>query len=354
MSKKIKINTKTKQYLIEIDDNFILSRLNSFTKNKNKVFIIIDSSVVNLLKKLRKSKNIFIIKIKGSEKIKDFKHFSTFANKILNNGVDRNSTIVAIGGGTVGDLAGLIASTVLRGINFILIPTTLLSQVDSSIGGKNGINTSYGKNLIGTFYQPNQVLIDINFLKSLSKKQLKSGYAEIVKHAIINDLNFFKWLDINYSKILNLEKKVIIYAIFKSIKIKSKYVSSDTEEVLFNNNSRAMLNFGHTFGHALETFYKYKKLTHGEAISIGMVVASKLSNKIGTLKQEDLNKIINHFDKVNLPIHDINIKNEKILKIVLKDKKNLSQKINLILIRKIGQAYYLRNQNPKKIFKIIE
>ena len=353
MSKIIKINTKEKKYKIEINNNFILRRLKKISKNNNKFFVIIDTSVEYLFKNITLSKNILVIKIKGSEKIKDLKHFNIISKKILNHNVDRNSTIVAVGGGSVGDLAGLIASTVLRGIKYVLIPTTLLSQVDSSIGGKNGINTIHGKNLIGSFYQPDEVLIDIKFLKSLPKRELKSGYAEIVKHAIINDSNFFKWLDSNYIKIFNLEKKAIMYAIYKSIKIKSKFVSSDTKEVLFNSKSRAMLNFGHTFGHALETFYKYKKLTHGEAISIGMVIAAKLSKNISKLNQGDLNKIINHFEKVDLPINDVNIKNKKIINIVLKDKKNLDEKLNLVLIKRIGQAFYLRNQNPKHIFKLI-
>ncbi len=354
MNKKIIVNTKEKKYTIEINNNFILNRLKKISNNKSKLFIIIDTSVNYLLDNLNLSKNVCIIKIKGSEKIKDFKSYIYITKKILNNKVNRNSTIIAIGGGTIGDLSGFIASTILRGINYILVPTTLLSQVDSSIGGKNGINSIYGKNLIGTFYQPDTVLIDISFLKSLPKRELKSGYAEIIKHAIISDSNFFKWLDKNYLKIFSLDKKTILYAIYKSIKIKSKFVTFDTKEVLKNNNSRAILNFGHTFGHALETFYEYKKLNHGEAIAIGMVVAAKLSKKIGYLSVNDVNKIIDHFQKVGLPVSDKNLKNKKIKSIIANDKKNISEKINLILIEKIGQACFLRNQNIKNIFKLID
>ena len=155
--------------------------------------------------------------------------------------VDRN--IIAIGGGTLGDLTGFIASTVLRGLDFFLIPTTLLSQVDSSIGGKNGINTVYGKNLIGTFYQPKEVLIDISILNSLPKKEIKSGYAEIIKHALIHDYSFFTWLERNSDKLFNLNKSILEKAIYKSIMIKLFYVSKDEIEYLLNNNSRAMLNF---------------------------------------------------------------------------------------------------------------
>ena len=251
-------------------------------------------------------------------------------------------------------MTGFVASTILRGVRLILIPTTLLSQVDSSIGGKNGINTNIGKNLIGTFYLPNEVLIDPKILKSLSKKELKSGYAEIVKHSLISDNVFFSWLDKNYKRIFKLEKKALIYSIYKSIKIKAQFVDSDSKEILMNNKSRAILNFGHTFGHALETLYQYRnKITHGEAIAIGMIIASKLSNKLSTLSNIDLERIMNHFIKVGLPIYDNNIKNKKILSIIQNDKKNTDGKINLIFLKKIGQAYYSRNVNPKYISRIL-
>ena len=159
-----------------------------------------------------------------------------------------------------------------------MIPTTLLSQVDSSIGGKNGINSKYGKNLIGTFYQPDIVIIDPTILKSLPLKQIKTGYAEIVKHALINDKNFYNWLKKNLKNILLLKENPLSYAISESIKIKAKYVTRDEKEKRINSSSRAMLNFGHTFGHALESINKYRSnLTHGEAISIGMILATKIS-----------------------------------------------------------------------------
>ena len=182
------------------------------------------------------------------------------------------------GGGTLGDLSGFIASTILRGIDLILFPTTLLSQVDSSIGGKNGINTNSGKNLVGTFYQPKFVFIDPKMLKTLPKREILSGYAEIIKHGIINDIKFFNWLNKNSKKILTLDNKILTEAIYKSIIIKRKYVLKDEKENLKNINSRAILNFGHTFGHVIEQTNDYKtNLNHGEAVAIGMVMASKLS-----------------------------------------------------------------------------
>ena len=178
-------------------------------------------------------------------------------------------------------MAGFIASTLLRGIDLKLIPTTLLSQVDSSIGGKNGINSYSGKNLIGTFYHPSEVIIDTKILKTLPLREIKSGYVEILKHSLIKDLSFFKWLDKNYKKIFSYDFKIIEKAVFKSILIKSHFVKKDPKEKLKNHNSRAMLNFGHTIGHALETFYNYNKLNHGEAIAIGIIIESKISYKSG-------------------------------------------------------------------------
>ncbi len=352
MNKRIKIETSDKKYFIEIKFNFFKKKLLKLVKNDKKIFIVIDSKVKYLIKNFQFKKNINVITISASEKIKNFNNYELLINKLLSKGIDRDSTIIAIGGGSLGDLTGFVSSTLLRGIKLILIPTTLLSQVDSSLGGKNGINSIYGKNLIGSFYQPEEVFIDPIILKSLSKREMRSGYAEIIKHALINDSVFFNWLNKNYDKIFKLQEKEIVYAIYKSVKIKSKFVTNDTKELLTNNNSRAVLNFGHTFGHALESFYKYKNtITHGEAISIGMVVASKLSNKIGSLSKIDLNKIIDHFKMVNLPVYDKNIKKKKILSIIKSDKKNKNNKINLILLKKIGAAFYFKNVNPKKILK---
>jgi len=354
MRNNIIIRTKEKNYLIQIKINSIKNKLKKIIKNEDKVFIIIDKKVDHLIKDLSDKKNLFIIRVVGSEKIKNYIFFQKITEKLLSKGIDRKSCIISIGGGTVGDISGFIASTVLRGVKFILIPTTLLSQVDSSIGGKNGINSMYGKNLIGTFYQPNLVIIDPYILMTLPIKELKSGYAEIIKHALIYDSIFFKWLENNYNKIFNLNFNTLEKAINKSILIKSKFVQKDTKEKLINNYSRAILNFGHTFGHALETFYQYKKkLTHGEAIAIGMMIASKISNKFNYLSKNDLIKINNHFKKVGLPTSDKNMYNIAIFSLIKKDKKNTGKNINLVLLKKIGKAKYSRNLDIKKIKKII-
>ena len=198
------IKLKNNNNLIIIEKNSILQIIKDEIKLKKKIFIIIDSKVINILKKIKKNPNLTIIKINASEKIKSINSYWKIISLLLKNKIDRESCIIAIGGGTIGDLSGFIASTILRGVNFIMIPTTLLSQVDSSIGGKNGINSIYGKNLIGTFLQPNKVIIDTSVLKTLSKRELRSGYAEILKHSLISDKKFYNWLDANYNKILSL------------------------------------------------------------------------------------------------------------------------------------------------------
>ena len=357
MVKNLRLKTKSSNYSINVGKGSFKKIINDLKKLQQKKYIIIDSKVYKYFKlylnKLE-GKDINLIKVNSSEKIKSIKTYWDITSQLLNKNINRSSIIVAIGGGTLGDLCGFIASTILRGVKFILIPTTLLSQVDSSIGGKNGINSKLGKNLVGTFYQPSLVIVDPTFLKSLSYREIKSGYAEIVKHAIINDEIFFNWLNNNYKNILELKTKEITYAIEKSIKIKIKFVKNDEKEILKNSLSRTMLNFGHTFGHALETINNYKSsLSHGEAISIGMIIAAKISHLIGNLSKYQLEKIITHFKNCGLPIKSNLILKEKFFKLLINDKKNQNDKINLILLSEIGKAFYAKNFELKKIKKLM-
>ena len=346
--KNKKLNTS-----ILIKKNYISTFVNKIAKENEKVFCVIDSKIKNKFN-FKKEKNIKIITIKCGEKIKTINGYKNLAEKLIKNNVNRKSVLVAIGGGTLGDLAGFVSSTVLRGLDFFLIPTTLLSQVDSSIGGKNGINMTYGKNMLGTFYQPKEVLIDISVLNSLPNKEIKSGYAEIIKHALINDYNFFCWLEKNIDKLLNLNKSILEKAIYKSIMIKLLYVRKDEKESLLNSHSRAMLNFGHTIGHAIESNYNYKKFNHGEAISIGMITEAKISNYLGLLSSNELHRILIHFKKCNLKIFDKIIKEKKIIKIISKDKKNFNDNINFSLINKIGSSIFYRKLDKDKVYKILQ
>ncbi len=351
MNNKIYIKNRKLKTSILIKKNYISKFINNIAKKNETVFCILDTKIkLNFAKQ----NNIKIIRMKCGESVKTFDGYKELAEKLIKNNVNRKSVIVAIGGGTLGDLVGFVASTVLRGLDFFLIPTTLLSQVDSSIGGKNGINTIYGKNLLGTFYQPKEVLIDISTLKSLPKKEIRSGYAEIIKHALIKDYTFFCWLDKNSSKLLNLNKSILEKAIYKSIMIKLFFVKKDEKELLLNNNSRAMLNFGHTIGHAIESHYRYSKFNHGEAISIGMITEAKLSNFIGLLSSNELEKIIKHFKKCELKIYDKILKDKLLINKLAKDKKNYLNKINFSLIDKIGSSIFYKKLDKNKVHNILK
>ena len=233
-----------------------------------------------------------ILKFIESNPTKEFNHFQNLISKILDKNPERSTSLIALGGGVVGDLAGFAASIILRGINYFQIPTTLLAQVDSSVGGKTGVNSEHGKNLIGTFYQPKGVLIDTNVLATLSKRELLAGYAEVVKYGIIGDKKFFEWLEINGEALIKGDEGLQKYAIMESCRAKAKIVNQDEKET----GNRALLNFGHTYGHALEAEMGYSsRLLHGEAVAIGMLLAFDLSVLMGFCAKEEAARVQKHF-----------------------------------------------------------
>jgi len=354
---KLQIRTGDQKYPIFIGKN-ILDKLQIILKknliNFNQCLVIADKNVPKkLLKKVLNSfpkQKIFLHYFNASEKNKNQKSINNILSILLKKNFNRNDCIISIGGGITGDVSGFAASIFKRGLKFINIPTTLLSQVDSSIGGKTGINCKYGKNLIGAFYQPSLVISDINFLASLPKREIVCGYGEILKHALIADRKFFIFLNKNSSEILDLKSPLIEKTIFKSCSIKKKVVEADEKEM----GMRKILNFGHTFAHAYEATLGYsKKLNHGEAVILGIKTAAKFSllNKILNLKEFDL--IENHLSKLNLPrnLNNFFLKNNlnEILSFMKKDKKNNTDKINLVLLKKIGSPIYKLNFNEKKI-----
>ena len=349
---KILIKTKDKNYPIIIGEN-ILNKvgnlINTQIPNCKKIALIIDSNVPKkILMKVKNSIKSFDnlhIKLNTSEKIKNFKTVDKLLNKILKKNFHRNDCIIALGGGILGDIAGLTASLIKRGIKFVNIPTTFLSQLDSSIGGKTSVNSKYGKNLIGSFYQPEMVISDISTLNSLPKREIICGYAEILKHALILDKKLFFWLQKNGKKILNLNNKTVVQkAIYQSCKIKAKIVEKDEKE----KDLRMILNFGHTFGHAFEATTNFSnKINHGESVLLGMMCAAEFAfiNKI--LKNKELNSIKQHYSMLNLPNKVVNYFTKKDVKNIIQfmksDKKNSDSKIKLILISKIGKALKLRS-----------
>ena len=342
--KKLIIKTENHKYPILIGSNLIPKIEFFFNENLiqfNNCLFVIDENIPNkeilLIKKTFKNKKKFFIFLKANEKNKNQTTINNILEFLLKKNFSRQDCVIAVGGGITGDVVGFAASLFKRGMKFINIPTTLLSQVDSSIGGKTGINSKYGKNLIGSFYQPELVISDTNFLKSLPKREIICGYGEILKHSIIANKSFYKFLSKNSSKILKLKSSYIEKAILESCKIKKLIVEKDEKE----KNLRKVLNFGHTFAHAYEASLDFsKKLNHGEAVLLGINTAIKFSKVKKFLKHREYNSITTHMKNVNLPFNlkkYFSIKHlNKILKFMLKDKKNNSDKINLILLKKIG------------------
>jgi len=349
---KLVVKTNNKNYPIIIGEN-ILKKSGNYIKNQipncKKIALIVDNKIpkkiVKQIKYSLRNFDILYIGINVTEKTKNINTVNKLIVKLLKKNFHRNDCIIALGGGVLGDLSGLTASLVKRGIKFVNIPTTLLSQVDASVGGKTGVNSQFGKNLIGTFYQPDLVLTDITTLKSLTKREIICGYSEILKHSLILNKKFFFWLQKNGKNILNLNNKYIIQrAIYNSCKIKAEIIKKDEKE----NNLRKILNFGHTFGHALEASKNFSnKINHGEAVLIGMNCANEFSflNKI--LKKKDFELINNHYSELNLPkkIGDYFKKKDlrNLVKFMKADKKNIDSKINLILISKIGKTLKPKN-----------
>ena len=354
---KLQVKTVNQKYPIFIGNN-ILSKFKTILKdnliNFNQCLVIADKNVPKkLIDKILNSlskKKIFLHYFNSSEKNKNQKSINNILSILLSKNFNRNDCIISVGGGITGDVSSFAASIFKRGLKFINIPTTLLSQVDSSIGGKTGINSKYGKNLIGSFYQPSLVISDIIFLKSLPKREVICGYGEILKHALISDKKFFSFLNINGSQILNLKSPLIEKAIFKSCFIKKKVVEADEKEI----SIRKILNFGHTFAHAYEATLGYsKRLNHGEAVILGIKTAAKFSLSINILNIKEFNLIENHLNKLSLP-NNINkffsIKNlNTIFSFMKKDKKNNTNKVNLVLLKKIGTPIYKLEFDEKKI-----
>ena len=270
----------------------------------------------------------------------------TSARQILQNGADRQTLVIALGGGVVGDLAGLAASLALRGLDIVQIPTTLVAQVDSSVGGKTGINTGHGKNVIGTFYQPRLVIIDVSLLDSLPQREMLAGYAEVVKYGLIRDAGFFRWCQANGAQLLAGDRAAQIHAIGESCAHKAKIVAADEREA----GERALLNFGHTFGHALEAAAGYdNRLLHGEAVAIGMCVAFQLSAQLGLCPNKDAYEVRDHFTAVGLPTapKTVDYKDiDQLMQYMVQDKKAKAGKLTLILARGIGDAFI--NQDVKE------
>ena len=359
----VNVDLGERAYPIHIG-NGILERASALVPidlTSRKVFILHDTNVVAHVERLRtgiKAASINVLMMQGGEPTKSWVQLQAVVDWLLSNHVDRKSVLFVVGGGVLGDLGGFAASIVLRGIPFVQVPTTLLAQVDSSVGGKTGINTAQGKNLAGAFYQPAAVLCDTDTLKTLPERELKAGYAEVVKYGLLGSRDFFEWLEDNGPKVLSLEASSLTDAIETSCRSKADIVGDDEREQAGGN--RALLNLGHTFAHALEAAAGYDgRLLHGEAVSIGMVLAFRLCVKMGLCPENDAQRMERHLKSCGLKteISDISPSltqgSQEIVQLMYHDKKASSGKIGFILVHKIGEAFQSSDVDMNDVLKII-
>jgi 3-dehydroquinate synthase len=294
-----------------------------------------------------------LVSVPSGEASKDFAHLELILGSVLERRPERGSMLLALGGGVVGDLTGLAASLLLRGVDFIQAPTTLLAQVDSAVGGKTGINTRYGKNLVGTFHQPRLVLADLDSLSTLPRRELLAGYAEVAKYGLIDEPEFFAWLEANGAKLVAGDTAARAYAIEQSCRAKARIVAADERET----GQRALLNLGHTFGHALEAALGYGgALLHGEAVAIGMTMAFELSVRLGLAPASDAARVRRHLTSVGLPTRPPggNWDVDRLLTLMAQDKKVRDGRITFVLARGIGQAFVARNVDTEVVRAILQ
>jgi 3-dehydroquinate synthase len=330
-----------RSYSIHIGQN-LLSRADLIVPHlkRKQVVVVTNTTVAPLyLEKLAEplrahGVTVLPIILPDGEQYKNSETLNLIYDALLSNRCERNTTLIALGGGVVGDMTGYAAATFLRGVPFIQIPTTLLSQVDSSVGGKTGINHPLGKNMIGAFYQPQLVLADTDTLNTLPDRELSAGIAEVIKYGLIRDPDFFAWLETNMTLLRVRNPQAMAYAIYRSCQNKATVVAADEKE----NGERALLNLGHTFGHAIENGMGYGVWLHGEGVAAGTMLAADLSRRMGWLSAADVERIERSFQSGGLPTKAPALGVEKYLDLMGLDKKVADGKIRLILLKSIGKA----------------
>ncbi len=292
-----------------------------------------------------------VVLLPDGEEFKNLDTLNKIFDVLLENKHHRTSVLVALGGGVVGDMTGFAAASYQRGVDFIQIPTTLLAQVDSSVGGKTGVNHRLGKNMIGAFHQPKKVIIDTHVLKTLPQKEFSAGLAEVIKYGLIADAEFYHWLESHIEDLIALDDDSLIYAIEKSCQIKADIVAQDERE----SGVRAYLNFGHTFGHAIENAQGYGSWLHGEAVATGMVMALDLSVRLGWVPSAEKNRLIDLLTRAQLPVKSpADMSTESFLSLMAGDKKVLDGNIRLVLLESIGKAVVTEDFSSEDLIKTIE
>lgn len=303
--------------------------------------------LVNSLESL--GMNVSSCVLPDGEQYKNLESFNQIMTFLLEHNCGRDTTLVALGGGVIGDLTGYAAASFQRGVDFVQVPTTLLSHVDSSVGGKTGINHPLGKNMIGAFYQPKAVIIDLDCLKTLPSRELSAGMAEVIKYGIIWDKDFFKYLEENTENIANLDFSVLSEVIYRCCQIKAEVVHQDERE----GGLRAILNLGHTFGHAIETFMGYGVWLHGEGVATGMVMASQISLLRKWITREDFTRIVNLISANQLPVDKpAHMTTDDFLRIMVHDKKAQNGKVRFILPKSLGEAGLFGDVSQDEILQV--
>jgi len=318
------------------------------------VLVVSNETVAPLyMEKLLRSLSGFQVErvvLPDGEKYKNLDVLNRIFDQLLSKRFDRSCTLIALGGGVIGDMTGFAAACYQRGVDFIQLPTTLLSQVDSSVGGKTGVNHPLGKNMIGAFYQPNAVIIDIDTLNTLPARELSAGLAEVIKHGIIKDAAYFSWLETHIRELRHLDPEALAHAIEGSCVIKSRVVSADEKEA----GQRALLNYGHTFGHAIETGMGYGVWLHGEAVGAGMCMAARMSRFMGWLSDEEESRIVALVAAAGLPVSPpAELSPSRFMELMAVDKKVMSGQLRLVLLKGIGKALITNEFDQESLSRVL-
>ena len=353
---KIKVETINNPYEVVVGSNLINQKNLEILEDKE-VLLVIDENIPSKYKDLiadqlsNLSSNFQSLEICASEENKSGKTLDRIHSQLIDARYSRDCILVGFGGGITCDIAGFAAATYQRGVNFILFPSTLLSQVDASVGGKTAINHPQGKNMIGAFHQPIKVFADVNLLSSLPRIEISNGISEVIKHSLISDKEYFDWLEENMENIISLKPEELEYAITRSVEIKAEIVSKDERE----KGIRKFLNFGHTFGHAIELYGKFKEFSHGQSVAIGMLMAMELSKLTDGFSEEDLSKSKKLISKAN---PDLNLKiafdENKLIENMSVDKKRVGDKLIFVLLEEIGRAKVEADIDESEIVKAIQ
>jgi 3-dehydroquinate synthase len=343
-----------RSYPIYIGQNIISAELIKPFIKGNQVMVVTNETIAPLyLDSFLSNLSGFAVDVTvlpDGESYKDLHHLNFIFDKLLTCKHNRTTTLIALGGGVVGDMTGFAAASYQRGVDFIQIPTTLLSQVDSSVGGKTGVNHPLGKNMIGAFYQPQLVVADISVFTTLPDRELSAGLAEVIKYGLIYDYSFFCWLEENIELLVARDANTLMHAVYRSCEIKAEIVAQDEKEA----GIRAWLNLGHTFGHAIETHQGYGNWLHGEAVAAGSMMALALSSQMGWLSVADMQRARQLFEKAKLPVNPpANMTAEDFMELMLVDKKVLNGQLRLVLLKALGEAVVTADYSKDTLMDVL-